>query len=131
MNSTTLSLRFAAKRNQRRYNMSVEIQERVRVNEGLQPPRKFNLFALNNDLTSFDEVVWILTRALGMSASVAAELTHKIDIEGRAKLNPKPMTKDIAESYLMKVNETKQALAEMAPFRRVQIMMLKFVVKED
>lgn len=111
--------------------MSVEIQERVRVDEGLQAPRKFNLFAINNDYTSFDEVVWILTHALGMSESVAAELTMKVDREGRAKLNPKPMPKDLAEALLTKINDTKRTLASMNPFRANQVMMLKFVVKED
>jgi ATP-dependent Clp protease adapter protein ClpS len=111
--------------------MSVEIQERVRTDEGLKAPPRFNLWAINNDYTSWDEVVFILTRALGMSESVANELTNKIDKEGKAKLNPKPMTKDIAEAYLAKVNETKRTLATMMPFRANQIMMLKFMVKED
>jgi hypothetical protein len=41
------------------------------------------------------------------------------------------MTKDIAEAYLAKVNETKRTLASMNPFRANQVMMLKFIVKED
>lgn len=111
--------------------MSVVIEEKVDVSEDLKPPRKYNLFAINNDFTSFDEVVFILTRALGMSESVAAELTHIVDKEGKAKLNPKPMTRDIAEAYLNKINETKRALASLHSFRSAQIMMLKFIIKED
>jgi len=111
--------------------MSVEIQERVKIDEGLQVPRKFNLFAINNDYTSFDEVVWILTHALGMSESVAAELTRQVDREGQAKLNPKPLPRDLAEALLTKINDTKRTLAGMYPFRSAQVMMLKFVVRED
>jgi ATP-dependent Clp protease adapter protein ClpS len=109
--------------------MSISIEERVDVT--YDKPKKFNLFAINNDYTSWDEVVFILTRALGMSESVAGELTSQIDKEGKAKLNPKPMTKDIAEAYLAKINETKSLLAKMNPFRANQVMMLKFMVKED
>jgi ATP-dependent Clp protease adapter protein ClpS len=66
-----------------------------------------------------------------MSESVAVELTMKVDKEGKAKLNPKPMTYDVANAYLSKLNDTKRQLAGMIPFRSAQIMMLKFVVKED
>jgi ATP-dependent Clp protease adapter protein ClpS len=111
--------------------MSIDIQERIATKDELKVPPRFNIWAINNDFTSWDEVVFILTRALGMSESVASELTNKIDKEGKAKLNPKPMTKDIAEAYLAKVNETKRTLASMNPFRANQVMMLKFIVKED
>lgn len=75
--------------------MSTDIQERVTTKEGLKPPLKYNVIALNNDLTSFDEVVFILTRAFNMSESVAAEITMKVDREGQAKCNPKPMSKNL------------------------------------
>ena len=111
--------------------MSVIIEEKIDVDEDLKIPKKYNLYALNNDLTSFDEVVFILTKALNMSESVAAELTMKVDKEGKAKLNPKPMSYDVANAYLFKLNDTKRHLAGMIPFRSTQIMMLKFIIKED
>jgi ATP-dependent Clp protease adapter protein ClpS len=111
--------------------MSVIIEEKIDVKEDLKAPSKWNLFALNNDLTAFDEVVFILTHALNMSTSVASEITVKIDQEGRAKLNPKPMSQGLAQAQLDKVNATKRQLATMRPFRASQIMMLKFMIKED
>lgn len=109
--------------------MSTALDERTIT--GLKPPLKFNIFALNNDLTAFDEVVYILVKAFNMSESVAAEITVKVDTEGKAKCNPKPMSKGLAELQLAKVNTCKATLAMMIPTRAMQIMMLKFVVKED
>lgn len=109
--------------------MSTAFDEEVIT--GLKPPQKYNLWTINNDLTSFDEVVYILTKSFGMSESVAAEITMKVDKEGKAKCNPKPMSKGLAELQLAKVNECKAQLAMMIPVRAVQIMMLKFVIKED
>lgn len=94
-------------------------------------PLKYNLWALNNDHTSFDEVVAILVQAFGMNPGVAAEITIKVDREGKAKCNPKPMSKGLADAQLAKVNECKRNLARSRPFRSAQIMMLTFVVKED
>lgn len=111
--------------------MSVITEERVDVKEGLKSPPKFNTFAINNDLTSFDEVVYILVHALNMNSSVAAELTMKVDREGRAKLNPRPLSRGLAQIQLDKLNETKVHLAQISPSRRVQIMALKFEIKEE
>lgn len=109
--------------------MSTAFDEQVIT--GLKPPSRFNLWALNNDITAFDEVVWILTKALGMSESVASEITLKINREGKAKCNPKPMSRGLAELQLARVNQCKSQLAQMNPFRAMQVMALKFIIKED
>jgi ATP-dependent Clp protease adapter protein ClpS len=93
-------------------------------------PPKFNVLALNNEITSFDEVVFILVKAFNMSESVAAEITTRIDREGKAKCNPKPMSKGLAELQLNKVNETKVQLSRIMPFRSAQIMALTFRLEE-
>lgn len=111
--------------------MSIMIDERVDIKEELKAPSKFNTFAINNDLTAFDEVVYILVHALNMSPSVAAELTMKVDREGRAKLNPRPLSRGLAQIQLDKLNQTKVDLAQISPARRVQIMALKFEMKEE
>lgn len=109
--------------------MSVVFEEETITK--LKPPSKYNIWAINNDLTSWDEVVWILVQAFGMSESVASEITFKVDREGKAKCNPKPLSKGLAELQLQKVNECKISLAKMFPQRALQIMMLKFTMKED
>lgn len=111
--------------------MSIEIEERIHNEEKLEKPKKFNIWCLDNDRTAFDEVVAILVNAFNMSRGVAAELTRKVDNEGRAKVNPKPMSKGIAQAQLNKVNSIKRTLAERIPFRSKEIMMLKFIIKED
>lgn len=111
--------------------MSVVIEETTDTKEKLQPPKKFNIWCLDNDRTTFDEVIAILVNAFNMSRGVAAELTRKVNNEGRAKVNPKPMSKGIAQAQLNKVNSIKRTLAERIPFRSKEIMMLKFIIKED
>lgn len=109
--------------------MSVTFEEET-VTKFKSPP-KFNILAINNDHTSFDEVVIILVKAFNMTESVAAEITAKVDKEGKAKCNPKPISKGLAEVQLAKVNDVKVQLARMMPFRSGQIMMLKFVIEEE
>lgn len=109
--------------------MSVVLDEEVTT--GLKVPKKYNIFAINNDYTSFDEVVFILVQALNMAPSVAAEITREVDSVGRAKVNPKPMSKGLAEAQLERINSTKTALAQMIPGRKSQIMMLKFEVRPE
>lgn len=109
----------------------IAVKERVTEKTQLKQPSRYNIWALDNDITSFQEVVWILVRAFNMSDSVAAELTRKVDQEGKAKVNSKPLSKGIAEAQLNKVNNIKRSLAGYIPMRSKQIMALKFVIKED
>lgn len=113
--------------------MSIAIDEGIITTTKLKPPKKYNIWALNNDITAFNEVVYILVNALGMSESVASELSLKIDREGRAKLNPKPLSKGLAQAQLNKLNDVKRAFADnyMLGIRKKEIMILKFMIKED
>lgn len=113
--------------------MSIAIEESITTKTKLKPPKKYNIWALNNDITSFDEVVWILVNALNINPSVAAELTIKVDREGKARVNEKPMSKGIAEAALTKVKVVQRTFAEthMAGSRKGAIMELKFIVKES
>tara|TARA_R100001086_G_C11847513_1_gene260526 strand:- start:4608 stop:4949 length:342 start_codon:yes stop_codon:yes gene_type:complete len=113
--------------------MSIAIEETTETKEKIEPPKKYNLWALDNDFTSFDEVVAILVNAFKMEPSVAGELTRKVDREGKAKVNPKPMSRDVAKAQLDKVNTVKRYLADnyLGGIRKKQIMMLKFIIKED
>lgn len=111
--------------------MSTIIEEKVTEKTKLAAPKKYNIWAIDNDFTSVNEVILILIQSFGMSPSVASELTHKVNKEGKAKVNPKPMPKGLAEAQLNKVNNVKRALAEGIPSRKREIMMLKFVIKED
>ena len=113
--------------------MSIVIDEDVTTKEQIKVPKKFNIWALNNDITAFNEVVFILVKALGMSESVAAEITVKVDQEGRAKVNPKPMSKGIAQATLDRIKNVQRQYASLSSLglRQKEIMALKFVIKED
>lgn len=109
--------------------MTVALDEEVTTK--LKPPAKYNIWALNNDLTAWNEVVFILITSFNMSESVANEITFKIDREGKAKCNPKPMSKGLAEAQLKKIDQVKVQLARMFPMRSKEIMMMTFQMKED
>ena len=111
--------------------MSIAIETKVETKIKLQAPKKYNIWAIDNDQTAFDEVVFILVQAFSMTVSVASELTCKIDIEGKAKVNPKPMSKGLAQAQLDKINTIKRGLSQMNIFRKKEVMMLKFTIKED
>lgn len=113
--------------------MSTTYDEEVIEKTQLKEPKKYNIWALNNDITAFNEVVFILIKALGMSESVAAEITVKVDQEGRAKVNPKPMSKGIAQATLDRIKNVQRQYAATYAFglRKKEVMELKFVIKED
>lgn len=113
--------------------MSIEVQERVNTKTQLKSPPRYNIWALDNDITAFNEVVFILVKSFGMSESVAAELAVKIDQEGKAKVNPKPMSRGLAQAQLDKINTIKRQFAHTYALglRKKEIMTLKFIIKED
>ena len=113
--------------------MSIAIDEDIKIKEKLQTPKKYNIWALDNDHTAFNEVVYILVKSFNMSEGVASELTTKIDREGKAKVNPRPMSKGLAQAQLDKINNIKRYFAEafLLGTRKKEIMMLKFIIKED
>lgn len=113
--------------------MSVIIDEDVSTKDELKEPTKYNIWALDNDITAFNEVVFILVKSFGMSESVASELTVRIDQEGRAKVNPKPMSRGLAQAQLDKINTIKRQFAHTYALglRKKEIMALKFIIKED
>lgn len=111
--------------------MSTIIEERVTTQTKLKAPSKYNIWAIDNNLTSFAEVVFILVQSFGMSEGEAAKLTVKVDIEGKAKVNPKPMSKGLAEAQLDKIQNVKRALSQVRSNRASEVMMLKFIIKED
>jgi ATP-dependent Clp protease adapter protein ClpS len=113
--------------------VSTIIEERIDTTTKVKPPKRYNIWAIDNDFTSFDEVVYVLTKSFGMNKAVAAELTTKVDQEGKAKVNPKPMSRALAQAQMQRINDVKRHLADsfMMGLRKKEIMMLKFTLKED
>lgn len=115
--------------------MTVILEEKVTTKTKLQPPKKYNLWILDNEITSFEEVIVILTEGANLSVDEAKSITLKVHHEGKAKLNKKPMPKQIAEALKDNLNNVKRAIA-MSPISKLNqreraIMELKFIVKED
>jgi len=113
--------------------MSVEIKERIEVKEKLQPPKRYNLWVMDNDVTSFNEVVKILMTGAGLSLGEAEALTVKVDLEGKAKVNKTPLSKNVADILYVRLNDAKRVVALVASIqgRGQAVMQLKFVVKEN
>lgn len=113
--------------------MSVEFDERVEIKEKLAPPKRYNLWVIDNDITSFDEVVKVLVAGAGLSVREASVLTYRVDSEGKAKVNKTPLSRNIADALNKRLNDTKRIIAIEASARgRGQaVMELKFAVKEN
>lgn len=89
---------------------------------------QYNVIMHDNDVTSFEEVVFILCAVFGKSESEAEALTRQIDSQGSAVCGV--YDEEIADTKITMVEETKQALISMVPHRRDAIAALK-VSKEQ
>lgn len=111
--------------------MTTIFEEKTTTKVNIKSPSKYNVVAYDNDVTSFDEVVFILVGATKMSLTRARDLTVTIDTVGKAKINEEPLTKAIADLQLKALQNVKEGLASKIPYRRDAIMQLKFkVIKE-
>jgi len=76
--------------------MAVEVQTIDEVR--LETPRLYRVILLNDDITTFDFVIWLLQEVFGKGYNDAVELTFQIDREGSG----------VAGVYPKEVAETKQ-----------------------
>lgn len=111
--------------------MSFEHDASVIEKVKLVPPKKYNVLAMNNDITSYDEVVYIISKAFSIPEGEAFKIARVVDMEGRAKCNKKPLSKNLADMQLQIINSIKLDLIRKIPSRAQAIGLLKFTLKED
>jgi ATP-dependent Clp protease adaptor protein ClpS len=73
--------------------------KKIKVNHNLQPPGKYQVIFMNDDVTAMDFVIAVLNEIFGHSLEVAQELTTKIHLEGSACVGV--MNYELAEQKAM------------------------------
>jgi ATP-dependent Clp protease adaptor protein ClpS len=97
--------------------------------EEFKEPFKYHVLVHNNDYTSYDEVIIILTQSFEMSHNEALKVANKVDTEGKGSCGL--YSKEVADMKLLLVNSIKESLAQITPDRAREIKMLQFTVEKE
>ena len=100
----------------------------IAVKEKLKEPSQYNVIVHNNDHTTYEEVIMILSQAFEMSSAEALEVAKKVDTVGKGICGT--YSKEIAEMKLLLVEVIKEQMVALMPLRQVEIMMLKFTIEK-
>jgi len=95
----------------------------------IKEPSQYNVVAHNNDYTSYDEVILILSQAFEMSRDEALNVAQKVDSEDRGVCGT--YSKEIADMKILLVNVVKDSLIKIFPGIQREIAMLKFTVEKS
>ena len=90
-------------------------REKQTNKEKLEPPKKHHVFILNDDYSTFEIVIAILSKYFGQSADQAERTAMDVHTKGRGLAGT--YTKDIAETKAQMVCDFAQA--EEMPLRAV------------
>lgn len=110
--------------------MSTEIQDDVAVIERqkIKEPTKYNVIIHDNPLTSFEEVIFIISRCFEKSEDEALSVAHKVNNEGRGVCGT--YTKEVADSKMLLVEMAKEYLMTNYIHRAQAVQALKFTLEE-
>lgn len=100
----------------------------VAEKQEIKEPSLYNVVVHNNDDTSYEEVVYIISKAFEMSEEDAFKVAQKVDSVGRGICGA--YSKEIAETKLYLVEMIKESLITLIPFRAKQINILKFTMEK-
>ena len=100
------------------------IAEKQKIKE----PSMYNIIVHNNDDTSYEEVVYIVSKTFEMTENKAFEVAKKVDTVGRGVCGT--YSKEIAETKLYLTDMIKDSLITLIPFRVKEIKKLKFTMEK-
>lgn len=100
----------------------------VAEKEVIKEPSLYNVIVHNNDKTSYDEVILVLSQAFEMSHAEALSVATNVDTKGKGICGT--YSKEIADMKLILVDTIKKQLIQMMPMRAQEITMLKFTVEK-
>ena len=101
----------------------------VAEKELIKEPSKYTVIVHNNDYTSYDEVIIILSNAFELSYAEALNVANKVHVEGKGKCGT--YSKEVAEMKLVVVDTIKNSLIQMMPNRSKEIKMLAFSIEKE
>jgi ATP-dependent Clp protease adaptor protein ClpS len=105
-------------------NVDIAVAEKVKIDE----PSQYDVIVHNNDYTSYQEVILVLTQAFSMDETQALNVAHKVDAEGKGLCGT--YSKEIADMKLVIVDMVKETLINFLPHRSREIRMLEFTVEK-
>ena len=111
--------------NNTQQDSDVAVSEKQEIKE----PSQYDVIVHNNDHTSYDEVILILSQAFEFDHTHALSIAVKVDKE--AKCICGTYSKEIADMKIVVVNMVKDGLIQMFPHRQKEITMLKFTVEKS
>lgn len=100
------------------------VAERVEVTKA----KKYNVIVHNNDVTSYEEVIFIVSKVFNKSEEESFAIARKVDSEGRGLCGT--YDEETANAKLFTVDMAKQYLSQQFPHRTLQIKALKFTKEE-
>lgn len=110
--------------------MSTETQGDVAVAEkiNLEEIDKCKVVVHNNDITSYEEVIFIISKVFNKSEEEAFAIAREVDTKGKGICGV--YSREVAESKLITVQLAKDYLSERLPYRAESIDALKFTIEE-
>lgn len=110
------------------FSTNTESDIAVQEKEDLKEPSQYNVVVHNNDYTSYDEVILILSQAFQMSHDEALDVATQVHNNGRGICGT--FSKEVADMKLIIVDTIKKQLIQIMPMRAAEINMLKFTVEK-
>lgn len=104
-------------------NESVAVEEKIEVQE----PGKYNVLVHDNDITSYEEVIYIVSKAFEMTEQAAFAVARKVDSEGKGVCGT--FSKEVAEVKIMATSMLKEILIGNNPSRIDAVMALRFTIE--
>lgn len=105
-------------------NENIFVAEKVKIDK----PNKYNVVIHDNPLTSFEEVIFIVSRCFEKTEQEAEAIAGIVHVEKRGICGS--YDKEIAESKLVIVDLAKQYLINHIPQRTTGIGALKFTLEK-
>ena len=111
--------------------MSTNTQGDVAVAEkqNLEEVHKYKVVVHNNDITSYDEVMFIITHVFSKSEEEAFAIARLVDTQGKGVCGV--YYKEMAEAKLLTVQLAKDYLIREYPHRMTPISALKFTMEQE
>ena len=100
------------------------VQERVKIKE----PSKYKVIIHDNPITSYEEVIFILSRCFDKTEEQSFVIAQEVDDKGKGICGT--YTKEIAETKMLLVEMAKQFLISQMVHRTQAVQALKFTMEE-
>ncbi len=100
----------------------------VAERQEIKEPSEYHVIVHNNDHTSYEEVVYVVSKAFEMTENEAYDIARTVDTVGQGTCGT--YSKEIAETKIYLTDMIKESLITIIPFRIKQIKDLKFTVEK-